>query len=492
MYVLLLLAMAMAPITQPPSPEVADLYYYDEIGSRVALPITNKVFVTLDSEETDKWLAEKQLAVDLVSYKRKRIGGTDGFVVYFKDLRQTVACMKLLKDAEIPHVPIVSYDTVDCIPSNSIVCSVRFSVRPDARGESSSLAKRIKSSYDVDFFLRHIKGNKYVMDGIRTRNPSTVMGLANLMAEDTAWFEGARVVFIPVDDPVVAKMSIENPAGCDLGHTRNLVLTIKTFHGAAKVRKDMLPKLGQGNWFPTYGNGNAKEEIWYDFQDSTIKESLKDGVQTIQLVYPFRFFHNRACTIPPVQITYELDGEQFQCEATGVLYPVSSLLENTGITDIQPIEGQMSPLPKLALPEPVAELDNRWIHAGFAAITLGGSLLLMQLTWSVCLTLASFTESWRANIARRRTLEKLTSYESALTNMGDDWRSVYLQINRDFTNVLEQVYNKQGPQAAETTTDPLLRSVMLELEKVYQQKPELDTANLKVHLTSIVRRGVVI
>lgn len=461
----LILYLAMFGITETlqrkePAPyEMENFYYYDQSGKMQPLPLQKKIL--LPSTLAAKiWLAEAKSQFKVSDYHEHKSETTKGYIAVVKDNRDAFNIMAELREKKIPYQPIVKYDTMECVPLDII----RFI--PHTAVTENTLKKRLKQAYGLEYSRLRKVGNQYRIDGVSKCNPPNVLALSNLMAEDTAWFKNVVVMFRPINSPVEAFLTTTSP-GADLSFRRDVKLTIKVYHEKAGVRKDLLPKLGQGGWVPA--EGAPKDEVWYDFEEPVVTEYSDNGVTTIELTYRFKFLHNRPFSVPGIHVVYELNGKEHTAPTSPVIFQTSSLIEDTNIDDIQPIRW-FPPIATVEQPAVANQSAIPWTLAGHIGVGIGGTLFVLALLGIGVGGIRTVMATRAANANKYAPVATMLSLAEELNSgLGkEDWKPRYIELHAAVGVVVFNFCGEKWPQASETVEDDeLLRSILAELEKAY-------------------------
>jgi len=459
-----------AALAALPTYEIEDFYYRDTQGKMQPLPFQSKVFLPADdATATKQWLIDHNMAL---GSKEATIGSTKGFIVIFDNTRLAMNAMKTMREESIRHFPIVIFDTLECVPANSVIFKTKNAVNIE------TLKERLRTAYSLEYAsIDKLKNNEYSITGITSSNPDNVLALANLLSEDTAWFTQAIPNFIPLHQPVESQIVIATPENCDLSHRRVAKLVIKVYHRDAKIDLDSLPTLGQ-TWniifLTTVSGGYAKSEEWCDFEPPVTKSFEDNGVKTIEISYPFTVYHNSECLIPITQIFYTLNDEPKVSTAQSVVFRVNSLIRGTGIKDLRLIDESKITFNNVQLPatKPNLMTSFNWMVAGGTCTILGGVLLfgggltLINNVWIKKYYLAQSTRR-----ARKQQFEDLRLAADELGKPHTNSRELYLDIHKHLTHVFDIPVN------TESINDPYIKSIVLELEKVYHPSPSISKVN---------------
>jgi hypothetical protein len=493
-----------APAPAPPEPlhkrlpalyEMENFYYYDDTHKIKALPLQSKLFV-FDSEKTKKWIAAngRDIVTQDKNFRIKNLNWHPalpisdlyiGTILTFKDNRTAMNAMSSLQSNKVPYFPIVKFDTMDCVPTYSLLVETKPAVT------EQMLLKRLKDAYGFTYSkFQNVGGRAYVFWDVAPEgsNPSNIIALANLISEDTAWFKQARPLFLPLNDPVEVFSTIHNPERQNLGGERLYKITIKVYHQSVNVKMDLLPRLGMAGWYPSPIFGAPKDENWMDIGIPTITEKTVSGVKTIEVVTPFKMFHNADCVIPPSKIVYFVKDKEMAANIPSVKFGISGLIDGTDISDIQPMRG-LPALPAVDVPPPVASFSNNMLYSGYVTAFVGLIFAVLCLLFILNSWLASAFTTSPERMAKMGALKELQAASLPLNRNMDDWRKVYIAINVALSKVLGAIYGDARPKDAEVVEDPILSNVLSELNKAYMQKATPDRVSLRSNLKKFVNQS---
>jgi len=456
-------------VSRPPVYEIEHFYTYNADHKQVGLPLTGKILVpnACGLQEFINEGGQGDADVEKVTTSQ-----FEGVVFICKDKRKALELLKTLTAKNLKAFPVVKWQGMDVVPSEFILVKTKPHVT------EATLKERInKSGQIVVKEITKIGDYTYQIEVAKLALPPNIIVAANMMAEDTAWFQSARVMFRPIHSHIEARTFIEQPAATTLAEERVLKTVITVRKPSIKVLKDTIPVLGQNKWIPA----PQTLDVWYDFGKPVHKmEVIEDGY-IITITQPFRFCAIVPVIIPSSAFIYEDMGEKFTCMVNGCTYVNSSLIAGTRIEDIQPLP-DIRPLPEL---ERVGQPQAQSSWNGYSTYTLFGlGMVGVSLTVIVLLVLVKLNNvrvstflRWGAKKERARLWDELEASIFHLT-ASDGWRESYEGVTTALSKVLAEFYNVKRPITASECEDSKVRIVLAELEMMYRPDYEPDSATL--------------
>jgi hypothetical protein len=455
----------------PPKYEMNHFYYHDRQGWSQPLPLQNKLWLPA-TDATKKYISDNKLTHEKLKEPHK-----EGYVVSFRTRLTTLEAMSELSKNNLPYLPIVQWEGMEVVPTYKIIVQVHPFVT------EAILNKRLTDlrSFKV-VSVEHVEGFIYNIEVENPILPPNILAVANMLAEDSAWFTWARVLFEPVRFPASGVMAVTQ-GHTDLGYKRTLDLTISVYKPSIKIRKDLLPKLGQNSFAPAPHKG----DVWYDFDAPTITEDVTPERTLIKISFPFRFLHYGNIQIPPVQIAYEDGKKQGTFWVSGISYKNASVIQGTDLEDLQAINWnlQFQPLPELpdVQPQflPLTKIGGGVLAGGFLMFLLGVTVLGLR-------GLAAKSPQ-RVEAARKRGVRNELYYVARKLPKAhhDRWRQAYLEAEEKLQAVLREFFGHPLPIASDdpNVATPTIRMALAELEKLYKPNPHPDARALAGHLLKV-------
>jgi len=454
---------------RPPVYEIEHFYTYNADHKQVGLPLTGKILCPNGCGLQDFINEGKQGTADVEKITTSQF---EGVLFICKDKRKSIELLKALTAKDIKAFPVVKWQGMSCVPSEFILVKTKRHVT------EATLKKRLQDSGQmVVKKIEKVGDYTYQIEVAKLTLPPNIIVAANMMAEDTAWFESARVMFRPLHSHIEAKVSIEQPAATTLAEDRVLKTVIVVHKPSIKMVKDTIPVLGQNKWVPQPQN----LDIWYDFGKPVHKvEPTEDGY-IITITQPFRFCAIVPVIIPGATFIYEDMGEKFQGTINGCTYLNSSLIAGTRIDDLQPLPSirAVENLEKQETPSAQALVlgYSSFVLAGITMIGISGLCLLLVLLVKANARRSSTFLLWGVRRERGRFWDELEATIFHLT-AADCWRYSYEQVQAAFSKVLAEFYGIKRPIAAVEHTDSKAKVVQAELEMMYRQDYEPNAATL--------------
>lgn len=347
--------------------------------------------------------------------------------------------------------------------------------------------------------VRQIDGqvNQYQADIVHLESPFNIFILANLMSENKIYFKWAHPVFIPINSGIVAKEMFVTANGLDtLGDRRYLHLEIHIFNPKISLRKDLMPRLGQGEFVP---NRSTFEDVWFWAGEPVIKEESYGYEKVTSFVWPFVYLDTGDFSIKDIAIAYdeEINGEVVGKSVlmAGGAFQIGSVLAGAKppIIDIQPARDYYLFPEK----ETISKTDNKssydkyrdWL---FLAIGLVGGTIMIYFGWTP-LALAIIKANQKTKelaMADSRYWNELLRLSDALTV--ENWERQYLLIEVQLKIVLAKFFglgNNVCLESLPSGADYRMGMILKELERVYRDEGDLkqdDIIKLKEVISSFV------
>jgi len=475
-----------ACIDRQPVYQIDHFYYYNAEHKQIGLPLQGGVLAPNGPGLQDFIDAGKHGEATVKKLEKSQF---EGVVFVCDDNRKMLELLRKLSDKKIEAYPIVKFSNMLCVPSDTVLVKTKKHVT------EATLKQRLKHNGKlVVDKIDKAAPYTYQIKISKMSLPPNILVTANMLAEDTAWFEHARAMFRPIYQPVVAWVVVERPASSTVGEERLLKLVIEVHKPSIKILKDTIPSLGHNKWIPQ----PQTLDVWCEFgKPSPHKvEATQDGYM-ITITQPFRFYSIVPIIIPPAGFVYEDDdGEKYMANIQGCKYRNSSLLAGTNIDDIQP-RPPIGSLPLLDAPEPLVPETSLYGYRplllyGMAMVGVGSLVLVLLVLAKANRFRINTLLRWAGSRERARYWNELESTAFHL-NAGDNWRLAYQQVTDALSNVLSEFYDVKRPLSALEHKDTLLQSIVGELELFYKsdyEPNEAAVAALVANLNTFVKERV--
>lgn len=474
-------------VANQPTYEIDNFYTYDRQHKQQPLLLQSKVFVprperfgmpTASGKATEVYLS-KCKKIGGLKIERLRTPHLTGWVVSFDNNRLAIDFMSKLAKDGIPHSPLVKWDGMYSIPSNTLIIQAKPFVT------EKLIRQRLEKSAKVKILnLENIKGNQWSVEISDVIVPPNILVLANMISEDTAWVDWARVVFTPVHSHMSGTMNITTAAALNLGYDKQLNVVITVYKPSVKIRKDLLPKLGQNIFVP----GPQKDEVWYDFGPTTVTEEVTPEKTVIKMTSSFRFLTHGKISIPQIQVAFDDDKVQGTFMVPGLDYSIQSVIGGTEIDDIQ----AMPVFPSVANSPAPAEFTRvalPWRVVGLAGGLFGLVAMLLVGGAGIVRRLGDLTTAMDVWQGKKKLWTDLKASVIPRLCTEENWREVYKNANNKLTIVLAAFYNINVPISADSTENPILANILRELEKLYSQDATPDAKKLASDISVFVREA---
>ena len=354
---------------------------------------------------------------------------------------------------------------MDCFPTQSFVVKTKPFVTEKLLRERLSKLLKNNEETKVVSIVRTTEDWEITLQSFYTF--PNMLVLANMIAEDS-WFHWARVNFAPLYAPMSGQMSVTNPAVLNLGYDKQLEVVISVYKPSVKIRKDLLPQLGQ-RFFPV----PLKDSVWYDIGPTAITEEKYPDKHVIRMVTQFRYLNHGTVGFPSVEIAYEEGKQQGVFTIDGTQYGVQSVIKETAINDIQ-VRPSFPPIVKLADPGEFVRVVLPWQKLGLIVCVFGGVVLVFVGFVMTVKKVGIVLEGHRLVLAKRRLWYDLANCVNALTK--DNWHDSYKEVSLRLSMILSVYFGIKKPIGSEQTDDADLCKILNELEKLYAKdaKPNIE------------------
>jgi len=359
-------------LVKVPYYEQDHFYYYNNAAQRVGFNVQNKVFVSIKHEkEVEKFIKDANfIDLHVASYTLQSGPHMAGYVFAADTLKATVELLQKFKELSIEAHPVVVWNQVECIPNNYLTIKAKPFV-------TETLLKR-RLAENGKLTINRIFQNKDVFEiEVSSFLPPNIFVVANMLSEDSGWFYWAQAGLLPLNTPILARMEVATTANTDISVWRELNLIIDIFDPKIKLRMDLLPILGKGDFKPQ--TIPAKSDLWGEYGKPTIKEITELNRRTVIITYPFRYMVPEEIHISGAGVSYG-DKKIEMVAAPSLRYRNFSLIENTNIQDIQPSETFSVSLSNLQ--DQVSDLIWLYRISGFLGL-FGFLILFVLVAWKV-------------------------------------------------------------------------------------------------------------
>lgn len=468
----------------PPTYEIENFYTYDRDRKQQPLLLQKKVFLP-ESRQADMFVRKMKIAPKIAAHAniagsvvQKLKSPMAGRLITLPSNVEAIQLMNKLAKDYVSYSPVVKWEGMDCIPTNTLIVQTKPFVTEKLIRQRLEQAAKVKVVN-----LQRLEGYQWAIQVNDTSVIPNILVLANMISEDTTWVDWARVVFSPVYSSISGVMNVTTPASLNLGYNKQLDIVVTVYKPTIKVRPDLLPKLGH-NFFVPFP---AKDEVWYDFGPTVIREEKTPEKTTIHITTSFRYLNHGKINIPPAKIAYNDGKEELVLAIPGVSYDTWSVIDGTDINDIQEIP-YIPPISSPASPETFVRVILPWQMVGLAGGGVGLGLVLL-VCFVAGVKRANRLFLWHAEKDAKNQL--LLDLSESVISVSEDstWRSAYSRISKKLAKVLADFYNIHIPVSAADIDDPIVCSILLELEKAYNPNAIPDSKNLACNIENLVRES---
>jgi hypothetical protein len=448
-----------------------DFHVYDESLKLHGLPLVQKLFVLLPSEEEKRlFLLFGKKLPNMVEFATVAIGinkELKGYVLLFEDRASTLKALNDCLKEGYNVYPVVIYDDIEMAVPNEILVTVHSSIR------KSDYLKRLNKVAEGKFELHEIEPKTFSLSVKDLINPSNILVLSNLIAQDSFWVKYAMPAFIPLNGYVWARATIETPSFTHLGQERVLKIDIDVFDPKINVKLDLLPQMG-----PTFAPFPNAGDDWIDIKPPVIKETKTSKKRTISVEYPFRYLQHGNFVFQPISVPYEKNGRIMQAKTNVCRYVTKSVIMGAQIEDLQP-ESYSSNLVQTPVTSPVKSTDDYLddVKMVVPAVLAGtGAILLLFWVAGLVPVLAGMLSS----DPKEALWEDL---DACLDLDFDNWVADYNLVSSRLNKVLVQYFNVSLHALSPELCNNNFGKLLGELNKLYMQHVEADSEVLIHALT---------
>lgn len=448
-----------------------DFHVYDESLKLHGLPLTQKLFVLLPSEEEKRlFLLFGKKLPNMVEFATVAIGinkELKGYTLLFEDRTSTLKALNDCLKEGYKVYPVVIYDDIEMAVPNEILVTVHSSVR------KSDYLKRLNKVAEGKFELHEIEPKTFLLSVKDLINPSNILVLSNLISQDRFWVKSAMPAFIPLNGYVVARASIETPSFTHLGQERVLRIDIDVFDPKINVKLDLLPQMG-----PTFAPFPNAGDDWIDIKPPVIKETKTSKKRTISVEYPFRYLQHGNFVFQPISVPYEKNGQIMQARTNVCRYITKSVIMGAQIEDLQP-ESYSTNLIQGPLTPPIKStdeyLDDVKMVVPAALACIGGVLLLFWF--------ANLLPILAGMLSRDPKEDVWDDLDACLDLDFDNWAVDYGLVSSRLNKVLVRHFNVSLHALSPELCNNNFGKLLGELNKLYMQHIEADSEVLIHALT---------
>lgn len=496
LFALLLVSPPDDPIIEPAPPpreapkavssySMEDFHIYNEQMQLHGLPLVSKLFVIAPSNEDKRtFLKFGEKLPNLIKFATVNIGmdkEVRGLVLSFEDKASTFKALNACLKEGHKVFPIVIYDDIEMIVPDEIVISVHSSVR------RSDYLKRLNRVAVGKFDFIGMDNKTFLISAKDLVNPSNILVLTNLIAEDRFWVKWAQPNYIPLNGYVVATTTIETPSFTNLGQERILKLEISVFDPKINLKLDLLPQMGPSFApFPTAG------EAWLDIKPPQIHQTTTTTKKVVSVSYPFRYLQHGSFVFQPIGISYEKNGKLMQVRTETCRFTTKSVIADTNIEDLQPesflLDVSMSP----AIPPTQTKEDYLGVLIGDAKIiapgilaAIGTVLLLFWLSGLLPLLTGLFENNTDELIWE--------SLDACLDLDFENWRDDYGVVASRLNEVLVSDFGISLYALSPEMCGQNFAKVLVELNKLYMPEEHVEAnPEILIHALTIFGRERVV
>lgn len=477
-----------------------DFYCYDENGLAVGLEMKPKAVIKFNQSLFDQInqlggvtklekSPEEEPPSSPVPVRRFSPQVTDDMalqgegkpaIIEFTDKESTLRALNEFPDKILP---IVLWRGQECIPSNSsIILEAKSPIGINLikrRLESFGLFnvnQIIKTALEIDG-RQVVTYRVYVQDLV---SPLNIFVLANLIAEDSAYFKWARPEFKFVCDPIQAKLYVTSRGIDSLGDKRFLHLDIHIFDEKIDLLKDLVPQLGEGEFIPEVSRISF-EDIYFSADKPIITETKHDSERITSFVWPFIFLSVGDFYFKEIRIAYtEKEDKQLvekSLPVAGGEFKIGSVLKGIKppITDIQSkhdyVVNEQYFMPTASK---AGEALMNWYLFRLLIILTSFSMALFLLYSYLFMPMLVSAKNQKGKqdiyLVNKKYWDNLV--EAVNQNIdSDNWQQVYSNIESNLKIVLRRFFGLKLNVCSEDLTQDidyfLVESILHELERVY-------------------------
>jgi hypothetical protein len=166
------------------------------------------------------------------------------------------------------------------------------------------------------------------------------------------------------------------------------------------------------------------------------------------------------------------------------MFFINSVTEKTTIEDIQPLP-PFANVPMARIEEPSFEIYDFSKYKRMASwlLIFGFALITLSFVPAIIARLPRRDENYRSRKIAASTLIRLLDNVS-ISNWSEQYAHIYLKLNK-----LRIILGKE-PLVNENCSDPLLRIIIGELNKVYQSNAAPDIIELNKNIRRFIKENV--
>jgi len=411
---------AVERINEMPVYKQQDFHYFNENGKAHALPVLPKIFVVFEDRNKFLKFTEKIFEIKMIEpYEEGAV------IIHCRKQKHILGLLNKISLAGFRCAPIVIFDNIESIPGNTIILEPKSSVTDFLIVDRVS--RNIKAN---SIHLRRFDKRICYLDFEGIKLPKNILAVANLISNDDFWFKWATPVFQPLYEPIIATAEVETRAITHLGELRKLKIKVDIYDNDIKLRKDLLPVIGQANFFPS----PLFDNLWLDTENVEIEEFVSPYKKSYLISYPFKVLNFGAFVFQRFNLFYEVEGEVKPLEIDGISFFINSITRNSGIDDIQPIRDDLS-LVSYTVTRPDATNFNWYKYLSFGSLLLsilGVGLLGWLFTSQIYFAVVAFICNVHAVLAAKGAFRYFRNKVYQVSrNKPENWREAYQDILRD-------------------------------------------------------------
>jgi hypothetical protein len=449
----------MDGIEYPARYEAEHFHYYDEQRKLHGAPLQNKLFVEGNQPEILSNLAScLKSNPKVISAQVLRNSDREGVVLTTKSKDDTLELLNILGRFYTVY-PVVMWEGIESIPTPEVILQAQPAVT------EILLNQRLRTL--GKFVIQNISKTDagfYVVSFGKTKVPSNILVLANIVAEDHAWVKWAMPKFQPLFGKITASMYVSTPADTNLGEMRQLNIVANVYSPNIKVRADLLPAIGQGGLVVA----PQAEETWIDGSSPTVKEEIGVHKRTYTITYPFRYCRPGQNFFQPFNLVYEEDKKSKTIQVPVAAFQIPSVLNDT-IDDIRPI-AQSSFLRTVTTPDVSVPQKLLYLNVvGLGLFLLGGFVMVGMGSRAAAKWHSNWWLANRQKHGREQEWEELRRLANRISIASASWRDDYQKVSEQMSKVMATFFDIHKPISAAMCTNYAVRTIFEELERLYQQ-----------------------
>jgi len=312
-----------------------DFYFSDASGRVEKLVLYPKIFVRFKSAEAvgnfDKVFAK--LPAVKTKESTKYPGAT--LSVSFAENLNSEDLLKVVRDINASGLaearPVFLVENIEVVVDG-------FFVEPRTFVTAASLEKRMKIYGEFEAIIEQapslLENGLFRFKILNIKEPLNIFLLMNFARQDN-WVKRAYPEFMFLHEPITASFSVDPPSGT-IGEERRLILEVKIFDPAIKLRDDLMPGFGAGKFVPMVDAKLPPSHLFEAVGEKTKDESVTERGRVIKITWRFKQFSVGLAQISdqPVPVPYEKNGSLEKTNALTVRLATASLVKDMDIQEM--------------------------------------------------------------------------------------------------------------------------------------------------------------